>query len=281
MNKFKAFLTFVGFFWLLVCGFWALFSMLWGADSRTTAAWIGLLINAWALPVWMLLRYLLPGKISGDLREPGAFAGVLLGLALVLLADSSRGLPVHLAIYNLFVFLLYLYHLSSVAWPTMPARETLFPDIEEMNMGGWRVAEYCRDRDIKGAIVLFLRGSYCADSRNQLHQLHALQEELQRKKVGLVLWSVQPTDRWPHRLLAGEQYMNTLQVRQLAPPLPELFVATNAAPILLWPWVKDAARPSAWLVNAEGYILWRELAANYRTPVTAANLRGQLFRLQE
>ncbi|HEY8569337.1 hypothetical protein [Microbulbifer sp.] len=281
MNKFKAFFTFIGFFWLLACGFWAAFALLRGSDASSATAWIGLLINAWALPIWMLLRYLFPGKISGDLREPGAFAGVLLGLALVLLADSERGWPVYLAIYNLFVFLLYLYHLSSVAWPPMPAVDSLFPAVEEMNQGRWRAAEYCREHNLEGVIVLFLRGSYCADSRNQLRQLHALQEELLGKNVGLVLWSVQGEHKWPRWLLVNDSPVNTLQVRQLAQPALEFFVAASAAPFLLRPWIKDAARPSAWLVDTEGNILWRELAANYRTPVAVATLRSQLFRLQE
>ncbi|WOX06639.1 hypothetical protein [Microbulbifer pacificus] len=227
------------------------------------------------------MRYLFPAKISGDIREPGAFAGVLLGLALVLLADSERGWPVYLAIYNLFVFLLYLYHLSSVAWPPAPAVDSLFPAVEEMNKGRWRVEDYCSEHSVEGVIVLFLRGSYCADSRNQLHQLRALQEELLGKNVGLVLWSVQGENKWPRWLLAHDSAVNTLRVRQLAQPVPEMFVAANAAPFLLRPWIKDAARPSAWLVDAEGNILWRELAANYRTPVSVATLGSQLFRLQE
>lgn len=281
MNKFKVFFTFIGFSWLLACGFWAALALLRGSDAASATAWVGLLINAWALPFWMLLRYLFPGKISGDIREPCAFAGVLLGLALVLLADSERGWPVYLAIYNLFVFLLYLYHLSSVAWPPMHAVEAVFPVVEEKNNDRWRAEEYCREHGLEGVIVLFLRGSYCADSRNQLHQLRALQGELLGMNVGLALWSVQREHKWPRWLLANDLPVNTLQVRQLAQPAPEMFVAADAAPLLLRPWIKDAARPSAWLVDAEGNILWRELAANYRTPVSVATLRSQLFRLQE
>ena len=281
MNKFKAFFTFIGFFWLLLCGFWAVLTLVRGLESGATAAWIGLLINAWALPSWMLLRYLFPGKISGDLREPGAFAGVLVGLALILLTDSERGLPVYLAIYNLFVFLFYLHHLSSVAWPPMPAPGTLFPALEHRGVGRWQAAEYCREHGVRGVIVLFLRGSYCADSRHQLSQLYTLLEDLQRQNVGLVLWSVQSEDRWPHHLLAPNTSQVIFQVRQLAQPVPALFAASNAAPLILHPWIKDAARPSAWLLDAEGYILWRELPATYRMPTTVATLRNQLFRLQE
>lgn len=285
MNKFKAFFTFIGFFWLLLCGFWAVFALLRGSDTSATAAWVGLLINAWALPFWMLLRYLFPGKISGDLREPVAFAGVLVGLALILLTDSERGLPVYLAIYNLFVFLIYLYHLSSVAWSPMPALGTLFPALEQQNAGRWRAADYCREQGVKGVIVFFLRGSYCADSRNQLHQLRALQEDLQRHNIGLVLWSVQAEERWPHHLLTRGPRLNTspviFPVRQLAQPVPALFVASNAAPFILRPWIKDAARPSAWLLDAEGHILWRELATNYRMPTAVASLRSQLPRLRD
>ncbi|GAB2521067.1 hypothetical protein GCM10008940_24480 [Microbulbifer agarilyticus] len=47
----------------------------------------------------------------------------------------------------------------------------------------------------------------------------------------------------------------------------------------MYPWHSAAARPSAWLVDSEGVILWRELTGNYRTPARADTLRAQWFRL--
>lgn len=324
MNKFKVFFTFLAFIWLLTCGIGAIYAFVHDLEGTRRVAWIGLLINAWALPFWMLLRYLFAGKIEGDLREAGAFAAVLSGLAIVLLTDNNLGLPIYLAIYNLFVFLIYLYHLSAVTFPEMPSLDTPFPTLAQKNAGEWSATAYCRKYQLSGVLVLFLRGSYCADSRNQLIQLQELVPELQRRKVGLVLWSTEPEKKWPIHLNGGfgasqcpdsngdagpvvsrqaekqvEQQAERvlersttsdvgkpsarLTVQQLTESLQHRFpfIARGGAPLLLRPWVRDAARPSAWLVDAEGYILWRELAPNYRTPPSAATLRAQLFRLLE
>ncbi|WGL18151.1 hypothetical protein PVT68_07595 [Microbulbifer bruguierae] len=284
MNKFKVFFTFLAFIWLLGCGFWSIYSFLLHPESR----WIGLLINAWALPFWMLLRYQFSGRIEGDLREPGAFAGVLGGLAIVLLTDVDRGMAIYLAIYNLFVLLIYLYHLSAVHHPKMPRVDATFPTLCRVDQRKWQAAEYCRQRQLNGVVLIFLRGSYCADSRNQLLQLCGLQREMARLKIGLLLWSVQSANQWPQRLWPAKSGSKS-EPEDLMPPLQQLapadgsnatFVAHFGAPLLLRPWIRDAARPSAWLIDAEGFVVWRQLASNYRTPVDAATLRSQLFRLQ-
>ncbi|MBB5212909.1 hypothetical protein [Microbulbifer hydrolyticus] len=305
MNKFKVFFTFIGFFWLLLCGFGAIYAIATGYGSNSPTAWLGLLINAWALPIWMLVRYLYPGKIAGDLREPGAFSGVLMGLAIVLLADNERGLPVYLAIANLFVLLAYLYHLSAVRHPKMPALDTEFPPLEIEGSENWRAAAFCRERRLDGVLLVFLRGSYCADSRSQLHQIRALLPDLTRRNIGLLLLSTQPELKWPApyatdpsvfvggnvgvgntagRIPSGaEKYREDSQLRQLdvSGEASSSFVARSAAPFILRPWVRDAARPSAWLIDREGYILWRELAANYREPASVELLRSQLFRVED
>ncbi|MCK7598508.1 hypothetical protein M0G74_14600 [Microbulbifer sp. CAU 1566] len=290
MNKFKAFFTFLAFIWLMSCGFLAIHGFL--SDSRgvSNAAWFGLLINSWALPVWMLLRYRFSGNFTGDIRESGAFTAVLLGLAIVLLTDTERGWPIYLAIFNLFVLLIYLYHLSALSHPTLPAVNSLFPSLGIVGSGEgvpegvseneekehWQAVDYCRENQLSGVLLVFLRGSYCADSRNQVHHLRALLPELQRRNVGLVFWSTQPVRKWSQSLLGLNVGQLSGADTQNAP-----FVTRCGAPFLLQPWIRDAARPSAWLLDAEGYILWRELSVNYRVPVTAESLRSQLFRVED
>mgnify|MGYP003835822951 CR=1 FL=1 len=247
--------------------------------------WIGLFINAWALPVWMLLRYLKPQKLAGDMRESGAFFAVLIGLAIVLLSDSERGLPVTLAIVNLFVLLVYLYHLSAVRHPVMPALDEEFPSLEIIGGKSWQARVFCggearksgSENGVSGVLVIFLRGSYCADSRSQLHQLRALVPELNRRNIGLLLLSCQPAAKWPEALTAG---MQVLQLDATGANAGR-FVAPSAAPIILRPWLRDAARPSAWLLDSEGYIVWRTLATNYRVTAGVELLRGQLFRIDD
>lgn len=107
MNKIKAFFASIALIWLFGCGVWAISRFLGSAEI----AWFGLLVNAWALPLWMLFCRLWPGKFRSEEREPPAFSAVLVGLAIALLGDSEKGLAVYLGIYNLFVFLLYLHYL--------------------------------------------------------------------------------------------------------------------------------------------------------------------------
>lgn len=301
MNKFKVFFTFIAFFWLLLCGFAAIYAIASGDGSNSPLAWCGLLINAWALPIWMLVRYLNPQKLSGDLRESGAFFGVLIGLAISLLTDSERGLPVYLAICNLFVVLVYLYHLSAVGHPEMPALDEVFPPLEILGGENWQARALRRNRGLKslgdgveedcqegrrekgiekglsGVLVIFLRGSYCADSRRQVCELRELIPELTRRNVGVVLLSAQPASKWPAFLVDGFQVLQ-LDVTGMS---SARFVAPSAAPIILRPWLRDAARPSAWLLDGEGYVLWRELAVNYRVLAGVELLRSQLFRVEE
>ena len=289
MNKFKAFFTFFAFTWLSVCGIGAVFPLIGSVTASETLAWMGVVLNALALPIWILLRYLNPQKLRGDLRESGAFAGVLIGLALTLLTDSELGLPIYLVITNLFVFLLYLYHLSSVSHPEMTPVNAHFPDLTDAQGRTLKIADFCAERRLAGAFVVFLRGSYCADSRSQLYQLPRLLPELRQRNIGLVLCSAQPASAWPEELLrpltdAGDLSEDIPQgasqsILQLADTSE--FIARQAAPLMIYPWIADATRPSVWLVDESGIVLWRELTANYRTPAGADLLRAQWFRLQD
>ncbi|WP_460805120.1 hypothetical protein [Microbulbifer agarilyticus] len=235
-----------------------------------------------ALPVWIWLRYLYPQKFHGDIRESNAFLGVLIGLAIALLADGQRGLPIYLVIANLFIVLLYLYHFSSVAHPALPGVNQHFPDLEEQVGESCNISGFCRERELDGVFVVFLRGSFCADSRSQLADFGHILPELQKRNIGILLFSAQPTSSWGKTFSQlGGSAATELSVRQLDESSTNfsLFVAPQGAPLLMYPWHSAAARPSAWLVDSEGVILWRELTGNYRTPARADTLRAQWFRL--
>lgn len=272
MNKFKSFFTFFAFLWLCLCGFWGFYA-LWQSGNF---AWTGLIINALALPLWTFLRYLRPQKFVGDIRESPAFACVLLGLGIALLTDAQKGLPVYLAIYNLFVVLLYLYHLSSVRHPSLPAVETRFPALSLADSSEWD-PEHCCGTGEKGTLVVFLRGSFCADSRRLLRELQDVLPDLSARGVTLSVFTTEPLSAW------AEELHRTVPMSQLdgqaetnAP-----FVAPGAAPLLFWPRVQNALRPSAWLLDGEGYILWRYLPGNYRVPGSGAKFFDQLYRLED
>jgi len=275
MNKFKVFFTAAALIWLWGCGFWAIFR--WFATGEV--AWLGLLVNAWALPLWMLLRHQWPGKYVGGQREPPAFAAVLAGLAVTLLTDTEKGPPVYLAIYNLFIFLVYLFHLSALRHPDMPAVGSAFPELVTADGRAWYAAEHLRRNNLEGLLLIFLRGSFCAGSRALLAQLPLLLPDLQRCKVGLVLFSTQDGSKW-QCIKMGRSWM---EIQQLAvgATANRLFVATGGAPPLLRPGLAGAARPSQWLLDSEAFVLWRHLPVNYRTPGSAELLRSQLFRLEE
>jgi hypothetical protein len=162
-------------------------------------AWLGLFVNSMALPVWMSLRYWRPQKFSGDLREAPAFMAVLAGLAIALLADTGKGEAVYLAIYNLFVLLIYLFHLSAVGHPAMPAIGDLFSALVGAAGNKWdpHLAEI-DGREANGALVIFLRGSFCADTRALIMQLPELAEELQRRGALLLLCSAEAESHGRH-----------------------------------------------------------------------------------
>lgn len=277
MNKFKGFFTFIAFVWLCGCGFWAIFR----GFVTGEIAWLGVLINAWALPVWMLLRYRRPAKFSGDLRETPAFAAVLLGLAVVLLADFGRGQPVYLAVYNLFILLVYLFHLSALRHPQMPPLDALFPELNTVGGGSWSAAEVARREKVAGLLLVFLRGSFCADSRALLAQLSGLSAELQRRNVKLILCSAEAESTWRK----FSSWPEAAELVQLVPSAEanSAFVASGGVPLLIRLLKSPVAalRPSLWLLDDDGYVVWRHLPENYRLPGNAQLLRGQLFRLEE
>ncbi|SFC81987.1 hypothetical protein SAMN05660479_02446 [Microbulbifer thermotolerans] len=273
MRKFKVFLTTLAFVWLWICGFWAIYRYF----GSGAIAWLGLLLNAWALPLWMLLRSIWPEKYRGDQRESAAFAAVLAGLAVVLLTDTDRGQPIYLAICNLFIFLVYLFHLSAVRHPDMPAVDSRFPELVVTSCKIWHAEEYARRNNFCGLLLIFLRGRCCADSRALIAELRELSPHLQKRGVGLVLFSTSPASDWGG---SGQLAAEILQLESGAcANLP--FVVAGGAPLLPCSRTTAAARPSQWLLDSEGVVVWRHLPHNYRTPGSADLLRSQLFRLEE
>lgn len=282
MNKFKGFFTLISFFWLWSCGFCALFQ--WFVTGK--AAWFGLLISAWALPLWMLLRFRNPQKFSGDQRETPAFAAVLSGLAVTLLTDVDRGLPLYLAIANLFVVLVYLFHLSAFRQPAMPPVDGVFPTLATGGGQDWNAADSARREKAAGLLLVFLRGSFCADSRAQLSQLAAMEGELHRRRVQPVLISTESADHW-RPLYTGEMVPEIVELCP-ADKRNRPFVAAGGAPAWLWMLGRLAGsgagpvcRPSCWLLDDEAFVVWRHLPDNYRLPGSGEFIRGQLVRLEE
>lgn len=287
MNRFKCFFTFITFVWLWSCGFGALYIYF----ISGKVAWLGTWLSAWALPVWMCMRYRWPDKFSSEQREPVAFATVLAGLAVALLTDSTKGLAVYLAIYNLFAVLVYLFHLSALRHPAMPEVGKLFPILDLADGSSWSATKVLPLPETKGVLLLFLRGSFCADSRAQVIQLAELTPALRRNGVQLVLASTEAVHHW-QAMLQGDL---TAQILQLAPGGEQNspFIAARGVPVwlrllgLILPSSRRAAgsaeacRPSAWLLDAEGVVIWRHLPVNYRQPGEGALLRGQLSRLPE
>lgn len=284
MNKFKGFFTLFSFFWLWSCGFWAIFQ--WFVTGKI--AWFGLLVNAWALPLWILFRFRNPQRFSGDLRETPAFATVLAGVAVTLLTDTDRGQPVYLAIANLFAVLVYLFHLSALRQPAMPRPDSVFPALGTAGGESWDAAEFCRRQGAEGVLLVFLRGSFCADSRAQLVQLASIERTLHGRRVCPVLLSTEPADNW-RRLWRGGA---AVEIVQLCPAdeRNRQFVAAAGAP----PWLRllgrlagsdggpsAACRPGCWLFDDEGFVIWRYLPDNYRLPGSGEFIRGQLARLED
>ncbi|WP_139304911.1 redoxin domain-containing protein [Microbulbifer marinus] len=200
-------------------------------------------------------------------------------MAVALLSDSEKGQPVYLAIYNLFVVLVYLFHLSALRHPAMPALDAGFPCLVTADGKNWSAAEHARRGNFDGLLLVFLRSSFCADSRGLLMQLSALLPELKRRGVGLVICSAEPPSRWSRWITA----VPLLEFLQLAPgeSANDAFLAPGGAPLTQSATFSEAARPSQWLLDSEGFVLWRHLPGNYRTPGSAELLRGQLFRLQD
>lgn len=279
MNKFKVFFTFLAIIWLCLCGVGSIYAFF----ESGSYAWLGVSVNAFALPLWLLFKQLRPAEIAVDSRESPAFAGVLLGLGLVLLLDTKKSLAVYLAIYNLFVFLLYLYHLSTIRHLSMPAVNSPFPTLVVDGNQSWCAEDACESSD--GVLLLFLRGSFCAESHMQLRQLIAAQEKLDARGIRLVLVSMQAPARWLECLQHGLQadIPASWLFLQLDPQaaINKPFIAAGGAPFLHWLWSKNAVRPSAWLLDSEGYIVWRHLPDNYRVPGSGAQFLEQLYRLEE
>ncbi|MFC6634634.1 hypothetical protein [Microbulbifer taiwanensis] len=198
-------------------------------------------------------------------------------MAVALLSDSERGAPVYLAICNLFVCLIYLFHLSALNHPDMPAVGSRFPLLTTINGNSWDAGQYSRRDNCAGLLLVFLRGSFCADSRAMLARLPELLPELRKRGIELLLFSTEPPTLWPAHL-RERLSVNMFQLSAGAAANTP-FIARGGAPLLSQHTA--ALRPSQWLLDREGFVLWRHLPANYRTPGDAALMRGQLFRLEE
>ena len=289
MIKFKGFFTLLAFIWLWVCGCAALHQCF----SSGKIAWFGLLVNAWALPIWMLMRYRNPQKYSGDQRETPAFALVLAGLAIALLTDTGRGAALYLSIVNLFVLLVYLFHLSALRHPSAPAVDSVFPVLKTAAGETWRAQDRSATVDAQGLLLVFLRGSYCASSRALLSQLSGLESVLEHTGVQVELFATEADNNWWRQwcCLARAEYV-AIDAREKE----SAFVAAGGVPLWFYlprlpslifggNWSGEGAaaacRPSCWLLDRDGYVVWRHLPDNYRVPGSAEFLQGQLFRLEE
>ncbi|WP_345549010.1 hypothetical protein [Microbulbifer aestuariivivens] len=267
------------------------------------------------MPIWMLLRFFLPARFAGEQWEPKGFAVQLIGLAITLLTASEQSLPLQLSLYNLFVVLVYFFHWSALNHPVMQSIDQKIPSLTLADGSCWPSAgllsDHC-ENDSEGEspleanggyLVVFLRGTFCADSRAQLYQLAQGQYRLEKNNVKLVLVSTEPAERWP-QLWPGESAPAVLQLSSSA-PANRAFIAPASVPIwfrLLGPWVRRwagsgqvrcadsvtaaasggaACRPSAWLLDDAGYIVWRYLPGNYRMPGSGEFLCGQVSRLED
>ncbi|MFV8783792.1 hypothetical protein ACNKU7_15350 [Microbulbifer sp. SA54] len=279
MIKFKVFFTFLAIIWLCLCGAGSIYAFF----ATGNVAWMGVAVNALALPIWLLARQIRSTEIAPDLRESPAFAGVLIGLGVALLLDTKKGMAVYLAIYNLFVFLLYLYHLSAIRHPSMVAVNSRFPQLQLADSQAWDAAD--NEGDCGGFLLLFLRGSFCAESRWQLWQLLAAHEKLSRSSVRPVLISMESRAQWLEyfRRTQSADIPDSWLFLELngSAESNELFIANSGAPLLCWHQKKAAVRPSAWLLDTEGYVVWRHLPANYRDPGSITLIADQLYRLEE
>ncbi|WP_237066742.1 hypothetical protein [Microbulbifer guangxiensis] len=138
-----------------------------------------------------------------------------------------------------------------------------------------------------GYLLVAMRGSFCADSRAQLLQLASLQTRLDRLGVQLVLVSTEAPEHW-HHWWPGKDKPKVLQL-DAHNAKNEAFIAPAGVPLWLrltgrllgmrGPASAAACRPSAWLLDDEGYIVWRHLPANYRMPGSGDFFLGQVSRL--
>lgn len=295
MTRIKGFFTFAAFIWLWGCGIWAL----WQYFASAEIAWLGVLINAWAMPLWMVLRFFRSGQFAGEQWEPKAFAVLLVGLGIALLTASEQSLPMQLTLYNLFIVLIYLFHWSAVSHPAMPPLEQLFPPLSLSGSQRWPVADSHGERQIEeideategkgGYLLVMLRGTFCADSRAQVCQLAQALPRLKKSDVELMLVSTEQAEHW-HHLWPGD---SEPQVLQLAPTEAANAAFIEPAGVPIWlrllgrlvgmraPSSGAACRPSAWLLDDEGYVVWRHLPANYRMPGSGEFLCGQVSRLED
>ncbi|WP_237055401.1 hypothetical protein [Microbulbifer sediminum] len=287
MAKFKGFITFIAFTWLWGCGFFAVDQWI----ARGEIAWLGMLLSSWGLPVWLLLRYWRPQKFRADERESGGLTAVLSGLAVVLLTDTDIGLALYLSILNLGLVLLYLFHFSSLHHPPLPVPGDRFPALAVADGHEWLVAECLRQQHLSGALVIVLRGSFCASSRELLADLPSLAPALKKYNMKLVLVSTEPEGYWPepHMPDKNRHYMVTLDA---SADDNRIWTDTGAVPL----WVRllgvrragrrrrsgiGACRPSYWLLDRDGYVLWRFVPDNYRKPPPIQLLRSQLSRIDD
>ncbi|WP_091510060.1 hypothetical protein [Microbulbifer yueqingensis] len=254
-------------------------------------AWLALVLTSWGLPAWMLLRYLRPTVFAGDDRESPALAVVLAGLAVALLADTERGAPLYLSLLNLGLVLVYLFHASSVHHGPMPDIDTLFPRLQSINKPGDEIRDRLHQYEAGGALVIIARGSFCGSSRKLVAELAGLEPALEKHgAIGVVL-TAEPADHWTAGAPRDSGRTNFLTVAAGSGDASTFFVEPGGVPL----WVRllgirragrrrrsgfGACRPSLWLVDRDGYVLWRHLPANYRQPGDSALLRAQLSRLE-
>ncbi|WP_334078662.1 hypothetical protein [Microbulbifer sp. M83] len=285
MAKFKGFFTFIAFAWLWGCGFFAIDQ--WIASGKL--AWLGTFLSGWGLPGWLLLRYWRPEKFRADERESAGLTVVLSGLAVVLLTDREIGNALYLALLNLGLVLLYLFHFSSLQHPPLPEPGAKFPPPVTADGKKLEISDYLRQQNVSGVLLVVLRGSFCASSRESLAEVSSLAPALEKHDAMLLLASAEPEEHWSAPRPPNGRRQGYLSL-DIAARENQAWIEAGAVPL----WVRifgvkragrrwragiGAARPSCWLLDRDGYVLWRFVPDNYRKPAPVQLLRSQLSRL--
>lgn len=243
------FFTFFSFMWLFLCGVWAFYQFV----GDASLAWLGLTVNSLALPFWVAYRHFKAEKINADLRETPAFFLVLTGLLITLLTDQEKGVPLYFSLYNLFIVLLYLFQFSRLRFPRDYKTMLEFPPATRGSSD---------ESEEKASLWVFLRSPWCAHSRAVVTCLEQNAGKFAEAGVRITLWLAKG-----NRISGNKPLAENIEIKTWAGG--EVGVEMDGGQPLLARISgqgSDALKPSYWLLDSCGRILWRHLPANYRTP---------------